>query len=332
MSDERINQDIDVVIAWVNGDDPVHALKRRAYLSPNDSEEQREDIAGATRFSAQGEIEFCVLSFLRYAPFIRKIFIVTDEQDPHLEESINRNFPNNKIPIEIVDHKVLFRGYEEYLPTFNSLTIESMLYRIPNLSERFIYCNDDFMLLGDTTPEVWFRGTTPICCGTKFPTWLARILRAVKPKENGHQVFGHKDAMLNAADVMGVSYFGYIAHAPLAQCRSSFERFYAENEEVLKANISHRFRDATQYNPQVLCHLIEDIYSKNCIYQSVKGRTLFLKPTRQRPDYMTRKLQEAEQMDNLIFGCISSLDKANEEQISLFRSWFEKRLGVTLSV
>ncbi|MFI3316658.1 MAG: Stealth CR1 domain-containing protein [Rikenellaceae bacterium] len=327
----RVDQGIDVVIAWVDGDDPNHARKRRAFLSPECDQTQMEDVAGATRFAAQGEIEFCVLSFLRYAPFVRKIYIVTDEQDPHLEQSVERNFPDNRIPIEIVDHKVLFRGYEEYLPVFNSLSIETMLYRIPTLSERFIYCNDDFMLLGPTTAEEWFEGSAPICCGEKFPTWLARLLRTLKPKRNGHKTFGHKDAMLNAADVMGVSYFGYIAHAPLAQRRRSFESFYELHPEVMKANISHRFRDESQYNPQVLCHLVEDVHYNNCIYKSIKGRTLFLKPTREKPNYMARKLKEADTMEHLVFGCISSLDKANIEQVELFREWFEKRLSITLS-
>ncbi len=324
---DDLDQGIDVVVAWVDGDDPAHARKRQAFLSPS-GQTEREDVGGATRFSAQGEIEFCVLSILRYAPFVRKIFIVTDQQDPHLEQSIERNFPDNKIPVEIVDHRVIFRGYEQYLPVFNSLTIETMVYRIPGLSRRFIYCNDDFMLLGATTPQVWFDNNTPICWGERFPTWLARLLRALKPRKDGHKVFGHKDAMLNAADVMGERSFGYVAHAPLAQCRDTFERFYQSHPEVLEANIAHRFRDPSQYNPQVLCYLIE---RSNCIYKSVKGRTIFMKPTRQRPDYMARKLQEADQSPELIFGCISSLDKANIEQIELFKRWFEKRLDITLS-
>lgn len=321
---------IDVVIAWVDGDDPNHTRKRQAYLSP-DKETEREDIAGSTRFAAQGEIEFCILSILRYAPFVRKIHIVTDEQDPHIEETIQRNFPENKIPIEIVDHKVIFKGYEQYYPVFNSLSIETMLYRIPDLSERYIYFNDDFMLLAPTTEEVWFDNLTPICWGWRRPAWIARLLRAIKPKKGGQKVFGHKDAMLNAADLVGAKAFGYIGHTPLSQRRSVLDAFYAAHPEALVANISHKFRDHSQFNPQVLYHLIEEREHNNCIYRDMGRRAVFFKPTRERPNYMARKIREADRCDELMFGCISSLDKANREQVELFRAWFERRLGVTLT-
>ena len=67
-------KDIDAVIAWVDGDDPKHIKKRKLYLS-SDNEDKNDDIAGSTRIKSLGEIEFCVGSILKYAPFIRKIFI-----------------------------------------------------------------------------------------------------------------------------------------------------------------------------------------------------------------------------------------------------------------
>lgn len=102
--------DIDVVIAWVDGNDPKHQAKMKPYLDPQSA--KSDDIAGPTRFRSEGEIFYCVASILRFAPFVRKIFIVTDEQNPHLEEFVQKNFPDNRTPIEIVDHKILFRGYE----------------------------------------------------------------------------------------------------------------------------------------------------------------------------------------------------------------------------
>ncbi len=322
--------EIDVVIAWVDGDDPNHRRKREAFLT-NKSEEQREDVAGATRFSAQGEIEFCVLSILKYAQFVRKIFIVTDNQTPDLEDVVSSNFPDNKTPIEIVDHKVIFREYEEYLPSFNSLSIETMLWRIPELSEKFVYFNDDVMLLSPIAETDWFEGSAPIYYGRNFPLWLAKIVRALKPRKGGERVLGHKDPMIVAAEMLGADHFGYFVHAPIAQLRSSHERFYAMNKEALISNIKERFRAESQYNPQVLCHLTEEIERENCVRRSPSGTTLFMKPEARRAEYMKRKLRWADKNPNLKFGCISSLDKASKEQVEQFRSWFEARLGVTLS-
>jgi hypothetical protein len=58
--------------------------------------------------------------------------------------------------IRIVDHREIFRGYERLLPTFNSLAIESMLWRIEGLADRFLYFNDDMMLVASVEPTDFF--------------------------------------------------------------------------------------------------------------------------------------------------------------------------------
>ena len=87
---------IDIVIPWVDGDDPVLAAKRRQYLTGK-REDKHADVAAATRYCDLGEIFWCIDSINIFAPFIRKIFIVTDGQDPHLEDSgIERAFPSHE--------------------------------------------------------------------------------------------------------------------------------------------------------------------------------------------------------------------------------------------
>ena len=133
-----LNDKIDAVITWVDGNDPVHQAKRAQFLT-HKRENTMKDVAGETRFNQVGEIYCCIASILRFAPWINKIYIVTDNQDPHVEDYINKYFPENKIPVEIVDHKVVFEGYEKYLPTFNSLAITSVLWRIPYTEALNIY-------------------------------------------------------------------------------------------------------------------------------------------------------------------------------------------------
>jgi hypothetical protein len=73
---------IDAVITWVDGNESRHKAKRMRY--GNDRIFQTEDIAGSTRYASVGEIFYCVASINRYAPWIRRIYIVTDNQDPKL--------------------------------------------------------------------------------------------------------------------------------------------------------------------------------------------------------------------------------------------------------
>jgi len=47
-------------------------------------------------------------------------------------------------------------GGHEQLPTFNSLAIETMLWRIEGLADRFLYFNDDMMPVGPVKPADFF--------------------------------------------------------------------------------------------------------------------------------------------------------------------------------
>lgn len=319
----------DVVIAWVDGDDPIHKQKKAQYLT-NKCETSFNDIAGAMRYRSTGEIYYCVASVLRYAPWVRKIFIVTDNQNPHVDEFISRNFPDNKIPIEIVDHTVLFHDYEQYLPTFNSISIETMLWRIPGLSDCFVYFNDDVFLASPTTEDMWFCGNDTYIYAKRFPTIWARLLRWSKHLGKKHKEFGHKDAMLNAADILGESLFYLFPHAPLPMRRTWFEKFYAERPELLIYNIRHRFREPSQLSIPTLFYIGANRENKLKVC-SPKNTTCFFKPSlKKASEYMARKIAEAEENKKLKFGCINSLGETSEEAQQMFQEWLSKRLSITI--
>ena len=137
---------VDAVITWVNGNDSAHKAKMNPYISDKKELNSKKT---KMRYGQVNEIEFVVKSIVKNAKFVRNIFIVTDNQTPLFlkdEKQAKKDFPN----ILIVDHKTIFEGYNQYLPTFNSLSIESLLYKIPGLSEHFLYFNDDFLLLKET--------------------------------------------------------------------------------------------------------------------------------------------------------------------------------------
>ena len=165
---------IDVVIPWVDGNDPKHKKKINSYL--NDKDIARIPGAYNTRFASINEIKYSILSILKFAPFVRNIFIVTDSQNPNIEKYIKDLFPGRLNSIQIVDHKEIFEGFEQFLPTFNSRTIDRLLWRIKGLSNHYIYFNDDIFLIRNVKPEDWFCNGRPIMRGSwKFRPWL-RIL------------------------------------------------------------------------------------------------------------------------------------------------------------
>jgi hypothetical protein len=78
------SQDIDAVVLWVDGDDPVHRQKLDNHLA---SIGRRPHSAHPTRFRSVGEVDYCIRSILKFAPFVRRIHVVTDAQVPAIFET-----------------------------------------------------------------------------------------------------------------------------------------------------------------------------------------------------------------------------------------------------
>ena len=136
--------DIDLVYLWVNGNDPKWIAKRNACIGkPTD---KQENCAG--RYADSGELKYSLRSIEKYAPWIRKIFIVTDEQVPEWLDTSNPK-------VHVVDHKEIMP--EESLPCFNSTLIEHYLDKIPGLSEHFLFSNDDMYINRPVSPATFFE-------------------------------------------------------------------------------------------------------------------------------------------------------------------------------
>ncbi len=321
---------IDIVITWVDGDDPVHKAKRRQFLG-NGRGESFEEVAAPTRFRSVGEIYFCVASILRFAPFVHHIYIVTDAQDPHADEFARRYFPDNRIPITVVDHREIFRGYESFLPTFNSLSIETMLWRIPGLSERFVYFNDDVLLIAPVTPEDWFdEQGRPVVFGYWHKTFTTRLERWLRLPRHGHKAFTYKDSMLNAADRLGGearSRFVRMIHAPLVLRRSIFERCYAKHPDWLVENARWRFRHALQFNPQSLFFTWSALHNA-CVLKRQGKEVICLQAVPEQAEKCAQQLQAAMANTEAKFCCVNSLDLGTPEQQRSIVEWIGRRLGI----
>ena len=321
-------KEIDAVITWVDGNDPSHIAKRKKYGSNEIF--NANDVAGSTRFNNLGEIFWCIASLNRFASFLHKIYLVTDEQNPHLESFLEKNFPQGHIPIEIIDHKTIFRGYEEYLPTFNSITLETMTWRIPGLSENYIEFNDDLMLASPISPEDFFtEDGKVICYASKYSqlwTWLTRKL---KRKVHGRTKVTFKRSMMNGARLAGEKSFFYkLHHTPKGLNRVFFEKYFKENPEEMIRNIKYRFRNAEQFTPQELQYISLDKMGK-CKRLPIEGNLFFLQP-KKRKGYVHKKLEKLKKNKSYKFCCFNSLDWANDSERKSILSWIEERLQIKL--
>lgn len=130
------NYPVDIVYLWCNNNDPLFREKK-ANLLKKYKKELTTDSTGDIRYTDNNELLFSLRSIRENLSWINHIYIVTDNQIP--------KWLKNHPTITIIDHKEIIPNY--LLPTFNSYVIETYINRIPNLSEHFIYLNDDMIIL-----------------------------------------------------------------------------------------------------------------------------------------------------------------------------------------
>ncbi|XP_028409646.1 N-acetylglucosamine-1-phosphotransferase subunits alpha/beta-like [Dendronephthya gigantea] len=102
----------------------------------------------ASRFADNQELRYSLRSIEKFAPWVRQIFIVTNGQIPNW---LNLDNPR----IKIITHAEIFTN-QSHLPTFSSPAIESHLHKIPGLSKKFIYLNDDVMFGAEVWPDDFY--------------------------------------------------------------------------------------------------------------------------------------------------------------------------------
>jgi len=128
--------------------DPATAAGDAAQTAAIEEVEEEEDEDNRdtdNRYRDSNELLYSLRSLEKYAPWIRHVYLVTDNQVPNWLDTSNPR-------ITVVPHEDIFPN-KSHLPVFSSPSIEAHLHRIPGLSERFAYFNDDVFLGAPTWPE-----------------------------------------------------------------------------------------------------------------------------------------------------------------------------------
>lgn len=112
--------------------------------------ERDADAVSDSRFNDHQELRYSLRSIWMYAPWVRNVYIVTNGQVPTW---LDLSHPR----LKVVPHSEIFPN-ASHLPTFSSPAIEAHVHRIPGLSDKFLYLNDDVMFGREVWPDDF---TTP---------------------------------------------------------------------------------------------------------------------------------------------------------------------------
>lgn len=313
--------EVDAVITWVDGNDPLHKEKRDKYINTEKIGVEKIGLYG-TRFNQVEEVKYCIYSIRKYAKWIRNIYLVTDNQIPEwLTDTAIK-----ELGIKLIDHKLIFKGYSELLPTFNSRSIESLLWRIPDLSNNYIYFNDDFFIIDEVGPEDFFYRDKIIYRGTWKKNWsgflysLYKYLATLLANRN----FDRGSTIKKAALMSGFrkKYF-YPAHAPYPMKKNMQLEYYKNNPNTLYNNVKYKFRNVNQYvSIALFTHIafkkgiginmgiddVEYISLLNDSFKSIKHKVVNLEKKKKK------------------FLCIQNMDQAGPEELIFLRNYLENHI------
>lgn len=254
-----MEQKIDFVIPWVNGNDPKWQKERAKYKS-----ETGED-SGVYRYRELVDLKYMFRGIDQFAPWVDKIHLITYG---HLPDFLNIDHPK----INIVRHEDFIP--QEYLPTFSSHPIELNLHRIDNLADQFVYFNDDTFLVGPMEAKDFFDKGIPSDQATLdyitsdkgriFPHVLLNNLDMLNRNFSKKEVikkhrslwfnkkYGVKGNLKNLyfyplAQFSGIKWH----HAPIAYLKSTLEDVWKVEAELLNQSSLNKFRSITDVNQYV---------------------------------------------------------------------------------
>ena len=141
---EEMTPSIDLIITYVNGSDRNWVndfIKTTKTHTPT-----------PTRFRSWGTLKYLFRGIQKYMPFVRNILLVVARPS---QVPVWINTEN----VRVVYHDEFIP--KEYLPTFNSCTIESFFWNISDLSDRVIYFNDDMFPISLLSESDFFTDVIP---------------------------------------------------------------------------------------------------------------------------------------------------------------------------
>ncbi len=245
---------IDIVIPWVDGNDPTWqaAFKAARSLdtevvatggSENDSE---------IRYRDWGTLKYLLRGIERFTPWVRKVHLVTWG---HLPEGIT---PTPRL--NIVRHEDFIPA--EYLPTFSSRAIELNVHRIKDLANRFILFNDDMFLCRPLPAERFFRNGLPcdmarlsLIASSSISHTVLNMTEILGRRHDRRTAMRHhwwkwyslRYGAANLLKTLDLSVWqGWSGltdtHMPQPYLKETFERMWSDERDILDTTCRQQFR------------------------------------------------------------------------------------------
>ena len=294
---------IDLVYLWVDGSDENWAKTKAEMLSKQNNTELNKDAINSCRFQDNNELLYSLRSVEKNLPWINHIYIVTANQTPKWLDTSNPK-------ITMVSHNEIMEDFS--LPTFNACSIESYLTKIPNLSEYFIYANDDMFFWNKTEPELFFdENNNPIY------QMGAKILNKKYRHLYGSAIFkAHK--LIKEKFNKTIGYFPH--HGVDAYRKSYIDECIEIFKEEFTITRHNHFRDFSDLQRTIFAYYA--IAEKGCKFEIAPKES-----------YVECRKKQLKKLEKSTFplACINSGRKTKDEDIAEMKKILQKRFPLISS-
>ena len=230
---DQVDFPIDAVYTWVDGTDEEWQRLKASAQTDQSGDSLIQDALAAARFADHDELRYSLRSIEQYAPWIRKIWIVTNGQVPTWLDTENPN-------VQVVSHEEIWPT-PEGLPNFNSHAIEACLHRIEGLAEHYLYFNDDMILGRPVSPSRFFHGNGV----SKFFYSRALVDFCDISEEDNASTIAAKNAREAMKSQGGSTASRKFFHTPSPLRRSVTERLEKTYPELFAVTRRAQFREQT---------------------------------------------------------------------------------------
>ncbi len=298
---------VDLVYLWVDGSDSQWQARK---------DEALQNLGKATNTNTKGryenhdELKYSIRSVEKYLPWVRNIYIVTDNQRPEwLDENNSR--------IKIIDHKDILPS--SALPCFNSVVIEYYIYKIQGLSEHFLYANDDMFVNKALEPSFFFhKNKLPIVRLQRqtFQKLEYRLKKLLNISINNYRL-SIKNAIELIEQRYGKYYPGVLHHNIDAYRKSDFKQLVEETfQKEIEAISNNQFRSPSDIQRVLIAY--EMLARKQAILKYVKrSESLRLKVHKGNFEALLEKYNPA-------LYCINDTEHATDEDRKKIREFLEE--------
>ena len=152
------NTPIDICVMWVDSSSERWQKEYEEYKKLEITRGTQVPTCGAAfnpaRYQDWGIFNYWFRGVEKNCPWVNKVFLIVEDED-QVPKWLNKNHPK----LRIVYHKEFIPN--DLLPMFNGPAIEMWYSNIPDLSENFISCDDDYFFYNLLPEDTFFENNVP---------------------------------------------------------------------------------------------------------------------------------------------------------------------------